>query len=82
MRKLLTRALLIALVASGGPVGVAMLRGDPVWGVAGGVAFAVLLFTAVVLLGRLAVAASAGAGWHRLARVLGREVGRSGPSDT
>lgn len=82
MRKLLVRALLITLVAAGGPVGVALFRGDPIGGVLGGVAFGGAVITAVVLLGRLAVVASERAGWTRLARALGREIGPSGPSDT
>lgn len=82
MRKLITRVLLITLTAAGAPVAIAVMRGDPAGGVLGGFAFALLVITAVVLLGRLAVLAAERAGWHRLARALGREIGQRDPSDT
>lgn len=82
MRKIVSRALLITLFAAGGPIAIAMLRGDGIAPILGALVGCFVLFIGVVLLARLVLVASEKAGWHRLARVLGREVGRSHPSDT
>lgn len=82
VKKIICRALLITLVASGGPIGIALLRGTEVAPMLAAIAGCFVIFLGVVLLGRFAVVAFETVGLHRLALALGREVGPSAPSDT
>lgn len=82
MRKVLARAALITLVASGGPIGIAVMRGTDVAPMLAALAGCFVIFLAVVLLGRFAVVATEAVGWRRLSLALGKEVGPKTPSDT
>lgn len=82
MRKLVARAALITLVASGAPIGMAVMRGSEVAPMVAAVGGCFVIFLAVVLLGRFAVVATEAVGWHRLSRALGKEIGLKPPSDT